>query len=55
MCFVIRWCDIITGYLILSLNWEGSWKVPVGTQGECPLNQGKLNNSVVSAGEVQMH
>ena len=55
VCFVIHRCDTVTGYLILSLNWEGSWKAPVGTQGEFPRNQSKLNNSMVSRGEVQTH
>lgn len=55
MCSVLLWHEIITGYLIPSLNWEGCWKIPEKTQGEFPLSPAKLNKSVASRGEVKMN
>ena len=46
--------EIITGYLILSLNWEGSWKIPVRTHGEFPFSQARLSKSLFSR-EVKTH
>ena len=54
MCSAILWHEIIIGYLILSLNWEGSWKIPAWTHGEFSFNQAKLNKSVFSR-EVKTH